>query len=56
MDLEKPPLGLRPKNIWLLERRDEIYQAMQRYLEACQPIPEDWLEQLLEIEKELKKC
>lgn len=56
MDYVKPPLGLRPKEVWLMQRREEIYQAIQRYFDACPPkeIPKEWLQQLIEIEDELE--
>lgn len=49
----KPPLGLTPKNIWeeqvQHQRRQDIHAAMQRYIEAGKEIPNNWLEELLEL-------
>lgn len=48
-----PPLGLTPKNIWeermQHQRRQDIHAAMQRYIEAGKEIPNNWLEELLEL-------
>ena len=49
----KPPLGLTPKNIWeeqmQHQRRQDIHAAMQRYIEAMKDIPNNWLEELIEL-------
>lgn len=49
----KPPLGLTPKNLWeeqmQHQRRQDIHAAMQRYIEAGKEIPNNWLEELLEL-------
>ena len=39
---EKPPIGLRPRIIWLNEREMEITEAMERYEKAGKEIPEMW--------------
>lgn len=39
---EKPPLGLRPRIIWLNEREMELLEAMERYEKAGKEIPEMW--------------
>lgn len=39
---EKPPLGLRPRIIWLNEREIELLEAMERYEKAGKEIPEMW--------------
>lgn len=59
-----PPLGLMPKNIWndklkealdnlessfLAERKEEVRQAMARYIQAGMDIPKEWLEELSEL-------
>lgn len=48
----KPPIGLRPKEIaekmFNSERIKEIVEAMSRYQEANQPIPEEWSRELKE--------
>lgn len=49
----KPPLGLTPKNIWeeqmQEQRRKDIHAAIQRYIEVGKDIPNDWLEELIEL-------
>ena len=44
----KPPLGLRPWRIADAERVVEILDAMKRYTAECKPIPEEWMEELIE--------
>lgn len=39
---EKPPIGLRPRIIWLNEREMEILEAMDRYEKAGKEIPVLW--------------
>ena len=39
---EKPPIGLRPRIIWLNEREIELLEAMERYEKAGKEIPETW--------------
>lgn len=46
-----PPLGLRPKSIWLEARVDEIYEAIERYREAGKDIPMGWIDELLAIHR-----
>ena len=45
----KPPLGLRPRWILDLHRTNEILSAMQRYAEACLPLPQEWMDELNEL-------
>ncbi len=41
----KPPLGLRPENIAVQERRDEIFAAVWRYVQARKKIPQEWIDE-----------
>ena len=51
--LEKPPLGLEPRDIFEMRmrsyRRNEIVKAMRRYQEAKKQIPDEWLTELEEL-------
>jgi hypothetical protein len=47
----RPPLGLRPKWLWLEQRRAEILQAICRYKEAGHNVPKKWLKELAQHEK-----
>jgi hypothetical protein len=51
----KPPLGIKPRMLWLQSRRDEIYNALFRYFAVDKPIPVEWIEEILEIEKSIQK-
>lgn len=44
----KPPLGLRPWHIADAARVVEILDAMKRYTAEHKPIPEEWMEELIE--------
>ena len=43
MSEPKPPIGLRPRKIWLIERRKEILEAIERYEEAKWLPPDKWI-------------
>lgn len=47
--MEKPPLGLRPKFIWLKQRKTEIQEAVIRYFEAGVAVPIEWIEEYNDI-------
>lgn len=44
----KPPLGLQPQSIHDNLRVKDILAAMQRYVAANKPIPEAWIEELID--------
>lgn len=46
---ERPPLGLRPRWIVQALRIREILEAIDRYVSAGKPIPEDWSDELNEL-------
>ena len=54
-NVSKPPLGIKPRMLWLQSRRDEIYNALFRYFAVDKPIPVEWIEEILEIEKSIQK-
>lgn len=43
--LVKSPLGIIPKNIWKKQRLRELRDAVERYLEANQIVPIEWIEE-----------
>ena len=45
----KPPLGLRPRYIWLEARKKEITEALQRQLEEGESLNESWVDELKEV-------
>ena len=45
----KPPIGLKPRSIHEEERKQEILEAMQRFNEAGERIPQDWIDELTEL-------
>jgi len=52
---ERPPIGLRPRFIWLEQRLQEIKDACDRYINAQKPIPREWLDESKVIRAELRK-
>ena len=55
---DKPPVGLTPRSIWLTScyesRMTAITQAVQRYMTANLPVPQDWLDEYNELCTQLK--
>lgn len=53
VQMNKPPIGLMPKHIFIeqmqMQRRNEITAAVQRYIEVGKDIPNDWLQELIEL-------
>ena len=47
--MEKPPIGLMPKEIWETKRINDIFDAMERYSKANQPIPIAWIFELKQL-------
>lgn len=45
----KPPLGILPRWLWLEQRIIALTEAMQRYADAGQPVPPDWVKELREL-------
>jgi len=43
---KKPPIGLKPRAFAVQDRALEIIAAMQRYVQASQPIPDEWFDEL----------
>lgn len=50
---EKPPIGLRPRIIWLNEREMEICEAIERFEKAGEEIPIMWREELSWIKAQM---
>lgn len=44
--IEKPPLGLLPSNIWIHKRISEIMRAIIRYEDAGKAAPPEWYVEL----------
>lgn len=47
---EKPPLGLTPRHIHLENRQHDIIDALTRYAASRKPLPQAWLQELLDIQ------
>lgn len=46
---EEPPLGLMPRHMWNKKRRDELSEAMLRYMEVGKSIPQEWIDEYNEL-------
>lgn len=46
MAIKKPPLGIMPHDVWVALRIVDICEAMERYIEAEEPIPISWVNEL----------
>ncbi len=47
------PIGLKPKEIWLLERMNDINCAILRYKQVNIEVPKEWILELKDIASEL---
>lgn len=43
--MNKPPTGLKPREIFLEERISDVKQAIQGYFESNQEVPSCWIEE-----------
>lgn len=50
LELPKPPLGLRPRSIWVAARIEEIREAIARYEEAKYQVPRAWRAELAALQ------
>lgn len=49
MKISKPPIGLKPKFVKMLERLNEVRGALVRYYNAELEIPLEWIEEYNEL-------
>jgi len=54
-NMEKPPIGLKPRKIFLEQRLSDIKQTIHRYFEVNQEVPSVWIEEYNVICSELYK-
>ena len=57
-NMERPvklPLGIIPKKIWKEQRLGELRGAIDRYLEANQRVPIEWIEEYNELLEDIRK-
>lgn len=45
----KPPLGVMPRHVHEQLRIQDLTRAIQRYAMACRHIPNEWIEELKEL-------
>lgn len=51
----KPPLGIVPKFIWKEQRLMKLREAIDRYLDANQRVPIEWIEEYNELLEDILK-
>ena len=51
--MQKPPLGLMPRDIWNRIRISDIFEAMVRYSQNNKPSPLEWIEELEDLCREV---
>jgi len=51
----KPPIGLMRRQEWIECRIDDIYHAINRYRESQYLVPLEWVEELAEHLREMRK-
>jgi hypothetical protein len=52
--IEKPPIGIMPKKIWIETRIEELHKAIERYFHskfANEPIVGEWKKELKQLEE-----
>ena len=54
MNIEKPPIGLIPEQIWKERRLSDINEVLQIYIKTNRPIPEYWISERNQILSELQ--
>lgn len=52
MSVDRPPLGLMPRGIWRKNRKVELINAIGRYLDSDMQIPQEWIDEFSELNKE----
>lgn len=53
--VQPPPLGIKPRNLWLEDRLNDINAAIARYIEADSIIPFEWIEERNELLRTIHK-
>ena len=48
-DMNKPLLGLMPKRIWDLQRKQDILEAAKRCCDADKAVPWEWVQEYAEL-------
>lgn len=51
--MNKPPIGIKPRFVWLDDRKIEIKEAIRRYLNTDLKIPLEWVKEYNQIIKEI---
>lgn len=46
---EKPPIGIMPRGIWILQRANDLGEAIIRYCDSGKVIPQEWIDEYNEL-------
>lgn len=47
--VKKPPLGVMPRFLWDERRMVDLTEAIERFTDAGEPVPEEWYYELIEV-------
>lgn len=53
--INKPPLGLTPRNVWIQKRFIDVTDAIGRYFNAGLRIPTEWMDEYKELVDDINK-
>ena len=48
-DTDNNPIGITPKNIWDAQHKNDLWEAISRYVSAGKDYPYDWLQEYEEL-------
>lgn len=46
ISVDRPPIGIIPRYLWIEQRKSELISAINRYMKAGVKVPVEWLEEL----------
>ena len=51
----KPPIGITPRGIWLMDRYEKLKSAIKRYMDADLNVSVEWITEFNQLQEELKE-
>lgn len=49
--MDTPPLGIMPRKLWDEQRMTDICDAIDRFMDAGEPVPNEWYSELMDLVK-----
>jgi len=53
--MERTPIGLLPRYIWVEKRLEDVKNAIERYQEVDKKLPMEWILELLDLIQEVDR-